>query len=179
MVTQTTIPVANLDKLKSTPGTWFMNTDGFLYVHTATDPRTDQVLYTATTRDDEVYSNGKDHLIFRNLEAEETAAGGMGYGMRVMGSTDVRLEHCDVYRAGKHHFGCINSIDFVGVGLYAAEGMDELGYGQATAYVSYSDDNQHGNTSTYIDCVVEHYPGQLGAFYAHGAGIDNRSNSAT
>ena len=165
-------PAANLDKLKSTPNSWFMCADGYLYVHTSSDPRTDHVLYTATTRDDEVYSNSKDHLIFRNLEADETAAGGMGYGMRVMGSTDVRLEHCDVYRAGKHHFGCINSINFVGLGLYAAEGMDELGYGQATAYVSYSDDNQHGNTSTYIDCIVEHYPGQLGAFYSHGAGLE-------
>ena len=163
---------SNLAKVKQTPGTWFMATDGNLYVHpTAGDPRDGQVRYTAVARDDAVTSNGRDHLVIRNLAVAETASWDEGYGIRVMGSDDVRLERCDVTNAGKHHFGCINSTRFVGVGLHATGGMDELGYGQATAYVSYSDASRHGDTSEWVDCTVDHYPGPLGAFYAHGEGL--------
>jgi hypothetical protein len=165
-------PATNIAHVKVTPGTYFMSTDGYLYVNTAgVDPRAGKVSFTAVFRDDVVSSNGKDHLVFRNLVADETADWDMGYGMRVMGSADVRLEHCAAYRCGKHHFAAINSTGFVGLDLYAAEGMDELGYGQATAYVAYSDESRHGDASQWVDCTVEHYPGQLGAFYTHGLGI--------
>ncbi len=163
---------ANLAKLKATPGTWFMAQDGHVYVNTGgPDPRDGHVAYTAVVRDDAVTSNGKDHLVFRDLAAAETASWDEGYGMRVMGSDDVRLDHCDVTNGGKHHFGCINSTRFIGIGLTATGGMDELGYGQATAYVTYSDASRHGDTSRWVDCTVDHYPGQLGAFYAHGEGV--------
>ncbi len=163
---------ANLAKLKATPGTWFMAQGGHVYVNTGgPDPRDGRVAYTAVVRDDAVTSNGRDHLVFRDLAAAETASWDEGYGMRVMGSDDVCLDGCDVTNGGKHHFGCINSTRFVGTGLTATGGMDELGYGQATAYVTYSDASRHGDTSQWIDCTVDHYPGQLGAFYAHGEGV--------
>jgi len=54
----------------------------------------------------------KNNLIFRNFQLDESADAANGYGVRVMGSANVTVEDCDAYRAGRHHFGTINSTGF-------------------------------------------------------------------
>lgn len=118
-------------------GQLFLNSPG-------ADPRTDGLLYTAVVRDDVVYSNYQSHLVFQNLITDESARydDNGGYGFRIMGSTDVQVNGCEAYHAGKHHFGVINSTQFVGrnlVAAYAAPGQG--GSGSASAYVSYGDNS--------------------------------------
>ena len=45
----------------------------------------------------------------------------------------------EAYRAGKHHFGAINTTDFLGKGLRAEYALPNQGYGGATTLVSYAD----------------------------------------
>ena len=87
---------------------------------------------------------------------DETARPDAGYGFRVLGSKGVRLEGCEAYRCGKHHFGVINSTGFVGVDLHAAHAMPDQGVGGASAFVSYSDRTRRGDTSHYLRCTCEH-----------------------
>jgi hypothetical protein len=130
--------------------------------------------YTACVRVDPVYSNGKNHLVFRDLAAEESADVRDGYCFRVMGSDDVRLEDCEAFRAGRHHFGTINSTNFVGLRLKCATAMPGIP-GGATFYVSFSDAARKGDTHQWIDCSAEHLenPGQgnYQIFYDHGEGL--------
>ncbi|MBV8881949.1 MAG: hypothetical protein JO332_18475 [Planctomycetaceae bacterium] len=130
--------------------------------------------YTACVRVDPVHSNGKNHLVFKDLVADESADVRDGYGFRVMGSDDVRLEDCEAYRAGRHHFGTINSTHFVGLRLKCATAMPAIP-GGATFYVSFSDASRKGDTHQWIDCSAEHLenPGQgnYQVFYDHGEGL--------
>lgn len=130
--------------------------------------------YTACVRVDPVHSNGKNHLVFRDLVADESADARDGYGFRVMGSDDVRLEDCEAYRAGRHHFGTINSTNFVGLRLKCALAMPNCP-GGATFYVSFSDASRKGDTHQWIDCSAERFenPGQRNyqVFYDHGEGL--------
>ncbi len=159
---------------------WFHNPDGYVYVNTnGEDPAGNGTLYTAAVRaglsGGAVYSNYKNHLVFRNLVADETAHWNGGYGMRVQGSEDVKLENCEVYRGGKHHFGVINATGFVGENLRAEIGMPDLWFGAATAYVSYSDGSRTDDTSVWKNATVTNYAvgeaGGFGAFYTHGSGM--------
>src|SRR6185295_8761236 len=97
-----------------------------------------------------------------------------GYGFRVMGSDDVRIEDCEAYRAGRHHFGTINSTNFVGLRLKCAVAMPNIP-GGATFYVSFSDPSRKGDTHQWIDCTGERFenPGQRNyqVFYDHGEGL--------
>ena len=107
------------------------------------DPRTNGKRYTACTRGNEIFSNGKNHLIFRNLIVDETAGQlndgpNQGYGVRIEGSTDVLLESCEAYRVGRHNFAFINSTQIVGRHLKAAYVVPNMP-GDNTAYVSYAD----------------------------------------
>lgn len=154
------------------PGSWSW-ADGQLQVR-GLDPRRDPRAFTACIRVDAVASNGKDHLVFRDLVSDETADVRDGYGFRVMGSDDVRLEDCEAYHAGRHHFGTINSNHFVGLRLKAATAMPNCP-GGATFYVSFSDASRKGDTHQWIDCSAEHLenPGQRNyqIFYDHGEGL--------
>jgi hypothetical protein len=147
------------------PGSWSLS-DGVL--------RTKPGTYTACVRVDPVHSNGKNHLVFRDLVADESADPRDGYGFRVMGSDDVRLEDCEAYRAGRHHFGTINSTNFVGLRLKCAVAMPNIP-GGATFYVSFSDPSRKGDTHQWIDCSGERFenPGQRNyqVFYDHGEGL--------
>lgn len=129
---------------------------------------------TACLRVDLVNSNGKNHLVFRDLVADESADAKDGYGFRVMGSDGVTLENCEAYRAGRHHFGVINSTNFVGKGLHCAWAMPNCP-GGATFYVSFSDPGRKGDTHQWLDCSAEHFenPGQRNyqVFYDHGEGL--------
>ena len=141
---------------------------------TLTIPNPGKGLYTACVRVDAVHSNGKNHLVFRDLVADETADVRDGYGFRVMGSDDVRLEDCEAYRAGRHHFGVINSTHFVGLRLSCAFAMPACP-GGATFYVSFSDASRKGDTHQWIDCTAERFenPGERNyqVFYDHGEGL--------
>ena len=125
--------------------------------------------YTACVRVDLVHSNGKNHLVFRDLVADESADVRDGYGFRVMGSDDVRLEDCEAYRAGRHHFGSINSSNFVGLRLKCATAMPAIP-GGATFYVSFSDASRKSDSHQWIDCVAEDLHGYQ-VFYDHGEGL--------
>ena len=173
-------PTANLAHVRSHPGSWFLG-DGVLHLNTGgVDPRTDPRTYTAVVREDLISTNGKDHLTFRDLVVDETARPDAGYGFRVFGGEGVRLEGCEAYRCGKHHFGVINSTGFVGVDLLAAYAMPDQGVGGASAFVSYSDRTRRGDTSHYLRCTAEHMEdagtgGRYPAFVTHGEGIGSIS----
>ena len=86
------------------------------------------------------------HLVFRNLVVDETAAANQGYGIRIQNSTDVLVDSCEAYRAGKHHIASINSTQFVGTNLYSAwamPGQSRVGASSidpaVSAYVAYGD----------------------------------------
>jgi hypothetical protein len=170
LLTGSSDATTNLAYVNSNPNTWFYDSDK-LYLNTGgINPATDSRTYTAAVREDAVDSNYKNHLVFRNLVADETAKYNSGYAFRIQFSDDVLVENSEAYRAGKHHFGVINSTNFVGRHLYAGLSMPDQGYGGASPYVSYSGDGQ-SDTSTWIDVTAENpyqiYPG----FISHGAGI--------
>jgi hypothetical protein len=153
------------------PASWSW-ADGTLTVDR--DPHEGKHAWTACVRVDCVNSNGKNHLVFRDLVADESADVKDGYGFRVMGSDGVRLENCEAFRAGRHHFGVINSTNFVGVKLHCALAMPACP-GGATFYVSFSDPTRKGDTHQWIDCSAERFenPGQRNyqVFYDHGEGL--------
>ena len=118
-------------------------TAGRLTITTDGDPRVDGKLYTACVRGNVIFSNGKSHLAFRDLVVDETAGQllegpNQGYGVRVEGGSDVRVESCEAYRVGRHHFAAINTTGFVGRHLVAAYVVPRMP-GDNTAFVSYAD----------------------------------------
>jgi hypothetical protein len=149
------------------------------------DPRIDGNVYTAVVRQDVVFSNYQSHLIFRNLVADESAAADQGYAFRIQNSTDVLVDSCEAYRAGKHHFASINSTQFVGKNLYAAWSMPGQSRVGATsvdpavsAYVSYGDSSVSlpNQTSEWSNVVWDHPIDPQNnvnyyAFYTHGAKV--------
>jgi hypothetical protein len=139
---------------------------GRLDLESASDPRSDGRSYAAVTRQDVVSSQGKDHLVFRNLHGEETADPANGYVFRVMGSQDVLLEDCEAYRGGRHDFGVINSTGFIGRRLHAAYAIPK----QATLFVSYSGDESTFTdcSSQWIDCSADHFEDGSIFFVCHG-----------
>jgi len=126
------------------------------------NPLTDGKAYTACTRGNEIFSNRKNHLVFRNLVADETAGqisdGTVGgYGIRIEGSTDVLLENCEAYRCGRHHIAVINSTGFVGRHLHA-EYVQPATPGGNSFYCSYADQNAPvaSCTSVWDDISADH-----------------------
>ncbi|MGD0137847.1 MAG: hypothetical protein ABSD28_03160 [Tepidisphaeraceae bacterium] len=158
-----------------------------VFIRTAgVDPRSDAVAYTASDRaqganadSSLICSNGHNNLIFNNLVGKETAAavnsGGVpdAYVFRIQGSANVRLDHCEAHAGGKHHIGVINSTGFIGTHLYARGCIPGLAYGNAGAFVSFSDASRHGDTSQWIDCKVDHFDPQQQSFITHGPGLGN------
>lgn len=172
LVTGSSSPSVNRQHVLNTPGTWYRDpTTQQLFINSGTNPLTDPRQYTAVTRDDVVYAYHNNHLIFRDFVVDETAFYDRGYSFRVQGADFVRIENSEAYRAGKHHFGVINSNGFHGKGLYAAIAMPDQGFGGATALVSYSDHRYSGHTSVWEDVLVEDMRGPYPAWYSHGEGI--------
>jgi hypothetical protein len=172
VLTQSTDSAVNRDYVDAHPNTWTYY-GGNVYVNTGgIDPRAGGHTITAAARDDVVYSNGKDNLIFRDLSVAESAKMGAGYSFRVQNSNNVQLIDDDATGGGKHAFGVINTNNFVGNGLHATSLMPDQGYGGATAFVSYSDYHRSGDTSAWINCTAEQLstPDYL-AFYMHGEGL--------
>ena len=183
LANQTFFYYTNGNAAASVPNGWSYS-NGQLFINSpAADPRTDGLLYTGVVRDDVVYSNYKNHLVFNNLVVDESARldDNGGYGFRVMGSTDVQVTNCEAYHAGKHNFGVINSTQFVGTNLvaaYAAPGQG--GSGGASAYVSYGDTSTgllsqtsewHNIVASNMDDPQENTVYQ--AFVDHGATLSS------
>ena len=166
-------PAAARAFVTSNPGSWYQDAAGELFVNSGPrDPRAGTVLYTASVRQSLVHLQGVHDVRVRNLVTDETAAYGWGYGFAVVRSDNITIEDCEAYRAGKHHFGVINSDNFVGRRLYAAWAMPDQGFGGASAYVSYSDLPHADHSSTWVDSASQElttlpYP----AFLNHGPGL--------
>lgn len=169
-------PAVSLALVKSTPGTWFQDpASGQIYVHTlGDDPRSGSVLYTASVRDLVVLVQRQHDVVIRNLVVAESAKYAGGYAFGVGESTNVVIEDSEAYLAGIHHFGAINTDNFVGRNLYSAWAMPDQGYGGASAYVSYSDPPFLNSRSTWSNVDYDERdaadaPYML--FYTHGAGM--------
>jgi hypothetical protein len=155
------------------------------YVKTAgDDPRSGATEITVSDRaqgtnanSSLICSNGHNNLVFNNLIGRETAApansGGVpdAYVFRIQGSSNVQINNCDAYNGGKHHIGVINTTGFVGTNLHASGCIPGLGYGNAGAFVSFSDASRHGDTSQWINCRVDHFDPQQQSFITHGPGL--------
>ncbi|MBC7782490.1 MAG: hypothetical protein H7144_01515 [Burkholderiales bacterium] len=159
---------ANITYVRDHPGTWYQADDGKVYINAhGTDPRNGTVNFTAAVRDDVVNVTDKHNVVIRNVVVDESAKDNAGYAFRVMQSSNIRIEDSEAYRAGKHHFGTINSTGFVGKGLYSAFVLPNQI--SSSAYVSYSDASRTDDTSDWDTITAENMPG-AGAFYAHGDG---------
>jgi len=172
LVTGSSNAAVNRAHVSSTPGSWWRDqTSQTLIVNTGGTISSDPRRITAVTRDDAVFNNFKSNIVFRDLAADETAFYNRGYAFRVQDGENVRIENSEAYRAGKHHFGVINSTGFVGKGLYATLTMPDQGFGGATALVSYSDNRFSGHTSLWEDVVIENVGAENPGWYSHGEGI--------
>ena len=116
-------------------------------------------------RGNEVWSNGKNHLVFRNLTADETAANdannaSQGYGMRAEESIDVTFDTCQAFHCGRHNMAAINAHLVTFLNCYCAYGAPHVDQGNSI-YVSFADSTQlpAGVTacdSTYNTCSADH-----------------------
>ena len=135
------------------------------------DPRANGKAYAVCVRGNVIHSNGKSHLVFRGLAADETA-GRMddgtvqGYGVRIEGGADVLVEDCEALRAGRHHFGCINATEVTFRRCVARHAAPRVPGGN-TFYVSYADAGAPVArcTSAYEDCDAEHLENGAGGTY--------------
>lgn len=172
LITNSSNAATNRNYVLANPGTWFRDAaTNQLFINTGTHAPSDPRQFTAVTRDDVVLALGRNHLVFRDIVVDESAFFNRGYGFRVQSADHVLIENSEVFRAGKHHFGVINSTGFHGRGLYAAIAMPDQGVGGATALVSYSDFRYTGHTSVWEDVLVEDMRGVYPAWYSHGEGI--------
>ena len=168
-------PAVNRAKVDSTPDSWYRDPSGVVYVNTGgIDPRAAGApLYTASIRENAVVAEHQHDLVIRNLVVDETAAANGGYGFAFGNCQNVTVEGCEAYRAGRHHFGAINSGPFTGRELYSAWAMPDQGYGAASAYVSYSDVAGTVGLNSWIDCSYDELDGAVAPymnFYTHGPG---------
>lgn len=163
----------NLNYVNSTPESWYQS-GSTLYVNVG-GSLTGHVL-TAAVRQDAVYSNSQNNLVFTNLDVTETAADNAGYAFRIFNSSNVQVLNCNASLAGKHHFGVIDSIGFVGRNLVATDAPPDLGYGGASAFVSYSDATRLNDTSQWIDDTWLNPNGPYPAFISHGDGVNSISS---
>lgn len=144
---------------------------GTLTIEPSGDPRANGKVYTVCARGNVISSNGKSHLVFRDLAADETAgqmADGtvQGYGIRIEGGTDVLVEGCEARRAGRHHFGCINASEVTFRRCDAQYAAPRVPGGN-TFYVSYADGHAPVPrcTSVYEECTADHLENGAGGAY--------------
>jgi hypothetical protein len=130
-----------------------------------------------------INSNGFSYVTFEDIEGRETAevgggnslTGGIadGYVFRIQGGSNITLLDDDGEYGSKHIYGAIDTTGFVANGI-TAEGAPEgvpgngLPYGNATATVAYSDQNQTGDTYQWINTTVSNYDSGQPAFLTHG-----------
>ncbi len=116
-----------------------------------------------------VYSNGQSNITLDNLNVRESAAAGSGYGISAAGGSNIQVLNSTVSAAGVHGVAAIDTTGFVGKNLSVTYMMPDLGLGQATAYVAYSDYSQSNDTSQWISDSAGNLNGPYLAFYTHSA----------
>jgi hypothetical protein len=130
----------------------------------SSDPRTDGKVYTFCKRANVILANGRSHLVFRNLIADETAANpdgaSQGYGIRAEGSTDILFENCEALRCGRHNMASINSDQVTFRGCHVAYVAPAVN-GGSSLFVSYADANLSASSShsVYEDCTADNQSG--------------------
>jgi len=166
-----TSPAADLSAVESTPYTFYYNSDnGQLFVNAGTG-LTNQYI-TLGFRQDAIYNNYQSNLIFRNLNAAETAADNQGYGIRVENGSNVTILNSTVTNAGKHSVGVIDSTGVAVTNVVANFNQPQLGFGGASAFVSYADSVTGplsvNDTSVYTNDSYTNPNGPYAAFISHG-----------
>lgn len=133
-----------------------------LTITPSSDPRTNSRVYTVCTRGNTIFSNGKSHLVFRNLVADETAGQNgdgavQGYGIRIEGSTDVLVENCEGNRSGRHNIAAINATQVTFRGCFADFAAPNYDGGNSF-YVAYADGNAPVAkcSVTFENCTAAH-----------------------
>ncbi len=166
--------LANIAYVKSNPNTWYQTGDGKLYINTGgPNPKLTTQQFSAAVREDLVNIQNSEYVTVKNIVADESAKHEGGYAFRTFQSNNVSFEDSEAYRAGKHHFGAINTKDFYGKNLYSAYTMP--GQQSTSAYVSYSDHRRVGDTSVWENIVGEklNVGGTIvDTFYCHADTID-------
>jgi hypothetical protein len=168
-----TDPAAARAYVTSNPGSWHFDDSGMLYVNTGgIDPRAETVTYTASVRENVVLLQFLHDVRVRNLVVDESAKFEGGYAFAAEESNNITIEDSEAYRAGKHHFGALNTHNFVGRRLYSAWAMPDQGDGSASAYVSYGDFRFPDQSSQWVDIASVELPSNpYLAFYTHGLGM--------
>lgn len=147
--------------------------NGTLTITSSTDPRTDGKVYTVCARGNEIYSNGKSHLVFRNITVDEGAGtmgepNSQGYGIRIQNSEDVLVENCDALRCGRHNMAAINAhqVTFKGCHVAYVAPLTPADNG-SSLYVSYADGSAPFPRcdSTYDTCTADHQDDGKGGNY--------------
>lgn len=166
---------------QSLAGSWSYSGNTLTINSPNSDPRFDGKAYEAVVREDVISNNAQKHLVFQNLVADETAHYGGGYAFRMEQGEDILINNCEAYRAGKHHFGVINTTGFIGKNLYSAYAMPGQHWqpgDSASAYVSYGDSTGPSNQTSEWDNTVWEHPEDIQssgnnyyAFFTHGANI--------
>lgn len=114
-----------------------------------------------------VYTNGKSNITLDNLDVQESAAAGSGYGISAAGGSNIHVLNSTVSGAGVHAVAAIDTNNFLGKNLSASNLMPDLGYGHATAYVAYSDYTASNDTSQWVNDSAGNLNGAYPAFYTH------------
>ncbi len=143
---------AETGKLESADGL-FEWVEGRLRIHSATDPRKNGRVYTACVRENAISSNGKSHLEFDDLCADETAIN-EGAGIRIAGGSDVLVDRCDAFHGGGRLIAAVNVDKFTGRGLHAAYAQPNPQ--QSYFLMSYCDLQGATVSNRWIDCISDH-----------------------
>ena len=122
-------------------------------------------------RQDAVYNNFQNNLIFRNLNTADTAADNAGYGIRVQNGLNVTVLNSTVTNAGKHSVGVIDSTGVTVTNVLASFSQPQLGNGGASAFVSYGDASTGplsvNDTSVYTNDTYINPNGPYPVFVSH------------
>jgi autotransporter-associated beta strand protein len=130
-------------------------------------PLSSGATYGAAILDSVINDYGQSNLVFKNLNVEESAAYNAGYGINIQNTSNVQVLNSTVIASGKHAIAAIDSTGFVGENLNASYMMPDQGYGGASAYVAFSDQNVSGTTSKWINDTFSNANGEYPAFITH------------
>jgi hypothetical protein len=150
----------NISYVENDPNSWYYDSDNDkLYVNTGS-PISSSNVYTAAVRQDEIFNNGQSNLVFENLTVEESAQFNGGYGIRVQAGSNVHLLNDNVVAAGKHGVGDIDATGFVAQNVTVSNLMPNLGYGGASAFVTFTDNNYSNTTAQWTNDTFNNTNGQ-------------------
>ncbi len=160
-------PATNIAYVEANSGTFYYNpADTILYVNLGSPLAGHEI--TAATRSQVIQNNGNSNLVFKNLDVTECAADVNTYAFSIQAGTNITIDGGTASLTGKHAYGAINATGFVGKNLTADQTAPDLGFGGASAFVTFSDSTQTGNTSQWINDTYTHPNGAYEIFITHG-----------